>query len=120
MNKKRLMTLIHFMETKVPKEHFDMSLFTNGTAPTLRKDCGTSACALGWATAIPSFKRAGLAMRSGLPAYGDAEGFKAASFFFDLIPIECSMLFSNEDCRMTPKQWAKMARKHIREWSEHK
>lgn len=53
---------------KVPAERFDMSYWgkvENGdlTGKTLclkRNACGTSACALGWATQVPSFKKAGL------------------------------------------------------------
>lgn len=55
----RLQTLATFLRTEVPEDKFDMS--TWGTTQNIRHAnkiapitdvCGTSACALGWATAI--------------------------------------------------------------------
>jgi len=60
MNKKRLMMLVELLE-KLPRKRFDYSTWvgeTWGGKPDL--SCGTTACALGWATTIPCLRRAGL------------------------------------------------------------
>lgn len=68
MNRERLKRLAKFLE-KVPAEQFDMNYWGKvengdlgkGKRLCLKRNlCGTSACALGWATQIPSFKAAGL------------------------------------------------------------
>lgn len=57
---KRILKLADFVE-KLPPERFDFTLFSNrhGT-PSLGHACGTVGCALGWATAMPLFRRLGL------------------------------------------------------------
>lgn len=59
MNKRRLKTLAKFLATKVKPENFHMEAWAN-VIDNGRPACGTTACALGWATTIPSFRRAGL------------------------------------------------------------
>lgn len=60
MNAQRLLLLADFLE-KLPPEQFDYEVWV-GSAwkgdPTL--SCGTPACALGWATAMPEFQALGL------------------------------------------------------------
>jgi hypothetical protein len=74
--KTRLLKLAEFMERlpKEDREHFNMGVWFmhagaghgHGVSPGQvvgKKEitkCGTSACALGWATTIPAFRRAGL------------------------------------------------------------
>lgn len=80
--RKRLATLINYMRTLPASadRHFDMSTWFNRNLNSLKRGapqmikipedglvkdavlniCGTSACALGWATTIPAFSRAGL------------------------------------------------------------
>lgn len=57
---RRLETLATFLETEVPRKFFDMALFGNVDPGQKFGGCGTVGCALGWATAIPSFRKAGL------------------------------------------------------------
>lgn len=63
MNKERLLKLASFLDT-LPPERFDIQHWVRydwGGKPDL--SCGTSACALGWATTIPEFREAGLRLR---------------------------------------------------------
>lgn len=56
----RLLKLAAFLE-KLPRKRFDYTVWVGYDwkgSPTL--DCGTTACALGWAAAMPSFRRLGL------------------------------------------------------------
>jgi hypothetical protein len=60
MNKRRLLRLATFLE-KLPRKRFKYTHWVGddwGGAADL--NCGTTACALGWATTIPSLRRAGL------------------------------------------------------------
>jgi hypothetical protein len=80
MNKiqaKRILKLADFLKT-VPPEKFDMTRFagsmesnTWGSYVTRRLlagkkigDCGTTACAAGWATTMPVFRKLGLVLRN--------------------------------------------------------
>jgi len=58
--------------------------------------CGTTACALGWACAYPTFKRAGLRWgKYGLaPQYKDKTDFEAGAAFFGITEGEAEALFS--------------------------
>lgn len=59
MNKKRLQILRDCLKTEVKPKLFNMSQWAIEIEKG-RPACGTSACALGWATAIPAFAKAGL------------------------------------------------------------
>ncbi|MGH7749129.1 MAG: hypothetical protein ACREQ5_30855, partial [Candidatus Dormibacteria bacterium] len=57
----RLLRLADFLENDVPADRFDFAHWVGkdwAGAPDL--SCGTSACALGWATTIPEFQALGL------------------------------------------------------------
>lgn len=58
--KRRLLKLADFLST-LPRRRFDFRTWV-GESWKGKKDlsCGTTACALGWATTIPSLRRAGL------------------------------------------------------------
>lgn len=65
--KRRLRKLAKFLQTRVPTKRFYMgSWWMNeemkapGRKLSPEKSCGTTACALGWATAIPEFYNKGL------------------------------------------------------------
>lgn len=69
VGRKRLMALATFLDTKAPeiKGKFSMSTWgRNGRNPTYKPKefvaghCGTTACALGWGTAVPMLRKAGL------------------------------------------------------------
>lgn len=52
----RLLTLAYFLKTRVSVKNFNMESWgenTDGTRPDLKKhQCGTTACALGWASEV--------------------------------------------------------------------
>lgn len=94
-HKKRLLKLAKFLLT-VPEEQFNMKNWAlkekNG-----KPACGTVACACGWATTIPSFRKAGFRLvgtefRPDLEYKGSYQ-FYAAAKFFDITTIEAEYLF---------------------------
>lgn len=124
MNTKRLMKLIEFME-KLPKkanEHFSMWRWIkhrgeddHGFGKYIRPGdpmtCGTTACALGWAATVPSFRKAGLKV------YAEEDGpdnYDVAVRFFDLDHMQFEEIFGGTNDDKTPKQWAKRVRKLVR------
>lgn len=133
---RRLTKLADYME-KLPKaaeKHFSMQAWFrhDGEHPFLKDgespqkkhyfDCGTSACALGWAATMPYFRKAGLKI-----FYGDAGGdisFRGCSVFcddtatsglFELDEHQSRMLFGPSGNIRTPKQWAKLCRRFVRD-----
>lgn len=58
--------------------------------------CGTTACALGWACAYPTFKRAGLQWGKyrQAPQYDDKTNFEAGAAFFGITEGQAEALFS--------------------------
>lgn len=77
VGRKRLMALATFLDAKAPeiKGKFSMSTWgKNGRKPTsepkefVAGHCGTTACALGWGTAVPMLRKAGL--RAFVPPHG--------------------------------------------------
>lgn len=60
---RRLLKLAAFLE-KLPPERFDYRYLVGaGWKGKPDLSCGTTACALGWAAAMPEFRRLGLALR---------------------------------------------------------
>lgn len=86
----------------IPNKHMRLSMWINvehpyaGT-PTARKlvhNCGSTACALGWATLYPEFQKLGLrANIDERPMFGDHGGYVAAQEFFCLSEDEAHVLF---------------------------
>jgi hypothetical protein len=61
MNKRRLLKLADFLETKVPPTRFNFNRWVGYDWKGADDiSCGTSACALGWATQMPEFRKLGL------------------------------------------------------------
>lgn len=68
-------------------------------------DCGTAACALGWACAYPEFKKQGLKYEGGSPTFpgvqedcfGFTDGFEVGSKFFGISYVEAYDLFAVVD-----------------------
>ncbi len=132
-SKARIMKLVEFMNAlpKSANDHFYMghwfihkghhSLGEYVDAETL-KDCGTTACALGWACTIPSFKRAGLKM----PVFNQPHSamIEMGSKFFGLEVDQTHALFGfgtvGEEVgtahAATPKKWARLACKLVKQW----
>lgn len=100
MNKKRLQKLADHLRT-VPAAKLDMNIWS----------CGTSACAMGHACTIPSFKRAGLRLvrlenaegkEHFYPDFKGASDFGAAEEFFDIKYSVAEHLFSSFEYRGRP------------------
>ncbi len=118
MSAKRLLTLADHLDT-VPKREFDMAYWK----------CGTTACAIGHACSIPSFRRAGLKLVGAqiyddgapyiqhYPEFDDEVGFDAAANFFDIDDREAESLFGYREPE-TPKRVAKRIRKFIADKQE--
>lgn len=69
LHAKRLLKLADRLES-VPRKQFDMATYfteTYGPEP----DCGTAACALGWACTMPEFKRLGLGLKLDYESEGE-------------------------------------------------
>lgn len=65
--RRRLLVLVEFLRS-VPGRRFDYGLFADSTfsGSLTGSDCGTTACAIGWATEVPEFRDLGLRMVSGM------------------------------------------------------
>ena len=64
MNTKRLLKLAEFLRT-VPVKRFDYTKWVGKDwKGSQNLSCGTTACALGWAVTIPSFRKAGLRFKN--------------------------------------------------------
>lgn len=126
--KDRILRLCDYMEA-LPKEsakHFDMQDFLKHSGdhdhklPEIvrQKDlhtCGTSACALGWAATMPYFKRLGLELTRDGEVHGDEYTVFDLGSCGDRVDPWCD-LFGGLNIDRTPKQWARRARKLVREW----
>lgn len=77
MNKERLLLLADFLE-KMPEERFDyVSWVGYGWQGKPDLSCGTTACALGWATTIPELRDAGLRL---VKVYSRYDGSRSHTF----------------------------------------
>lgn len=125
MHIQRLTTLVALLAT-VPPEKFDMTNWRqetqddDGGGPNLGESlltdkklrdpgCGTSGCAVGWACALPAFKRQGLKWSDGTPAFNGYRGWSAVTEFFELGREQADRLFSDEcykECHPTTEDVA--------------
>ena len=97
MRADRLRILAAFLLDRVPGEHFRVGIW--GQEGFARRECGTAACALGWATIC--FPEDGLRMdyseagpSGGTVVYGDTFGFDAARSFFEIPLSHATWLFA--------------------------
>lgn len=118
----RILKLCDFME-RLPRaatRHFYMGSFLideseghNHAPPETPSDllhsCKTTACALGWAATMPYFRKRGCRFQKN----GVLKGVSV------VVPIggkKWGPLFGGWNFDRTPKQWAKRARRLVREW----
>jgi hypothetical protein len=116
MNKRRMLKWANFLDALPPGEHFNMKFYGEIRGGMRDKPVrATSACALGWATAIPEFNRAGLEL---LARKGSTEGHvyymgesteNAAMMFFG-ISFEDAFAICLSDFDATAKQKAAQIR----------
>ncbi len=89
-----------------------------GVTPAQMHACGTTACAMGWAATIPSFRRAGLTVKtggiSGNVEYNGFDGTLAAVDFFKISRSDAYNLFLpggyHNGSQATPKDVARKIR----------
>lgn len=94
MNKERLIKLAEHLETKVPANRFDMGRWGMlALGATSLVECDSAACALGWATTVPEFRKEGLKLASGMVFLGNLTGYEAASALFGITESQASALF---------------------------
>lgn len=138
----RLLKLADFLDT-LKRKDFDFGCWVgDGLVDTafeayndvvnqrITPGCGTTACALGWATAIPSLRRAGLRLAQGevcLVKDMGKEDYdrpeRAAAEVFGLSDEEFQLLFTpgypDEGC-LPEEATAKQVAKHIRKFVKSK
>lgn len=120
----RLLKLADFL-AKLPRNRFDYNYWV-GVDWGGKQDlsCGTTACALGWAATMPTFRRLGLHLRQ---LMGDTArvctprnfgSYAASAEIFMLEDHDSSYLFTPQNGE--PKRSAKFVAKKIRRWvTEH-
>lgn len=91
MHKDKLLKLAEFLETRVPKKAFNLAIWTTGGYEEPTPECGSTACALGWAAKARLF---GLGLIGDTPMYGTKMGFDAAKEVFNITFREAAFLFS--------------------------
>jgi len=86
-----LETLKEFLKT-VPREKFNLSVWRDCanreifiSDDYLKNECGTVACAMGWAATLPEFKEAGLEYSSATICYTNPKDKRDGEFSFDAI-----------------------------------
>lgn len=108
MNTERLSKISHHLRYHVKDERFNLATWAGndtiewGGLPDL--SCGTTACAMGWATTIPEFRELGLILTRKPNGWGgfypptiefDGEShFNAAARFCDISVKEAEYLFN--------------------------
>ena len=117
IHKARLLKLADFL-AQLPPDRFNFATWVGDTEwqqGLLAQGCGTTACALGWATAIPEFAELGLVIvkgwqedKHGVPAHvrlkGDDQGdfwqatLAATRHVFGMDELETNLLFTPTEC----------------------
>lgn len=101
--KRRLLKLADFLESGVPPKRFNMDLWGDGNERGTPA-CGTVACALGWASAVPSLRRAGVELRhSGSPSWSEFTGGSPRSVgrhVFDMTDDQFTDIFAPPDTHL--------------------
>jgi hypothetical protein len=95
----KLSRLAWYLENKVPPENFDMNYWARVISKRSRLgDCGTVACALGWATTIPEFKSEGLRLcnlgKIKHVTFCSEIDYYAAQRFFGITIYQSNFIFS--------------------------
>lgn len=126
MNKERLLTLANFLDSIEGQPGFDLHSWKREDP-----ECGTTACAIGYACTIPAFVNAGLSLslhsefpsegyaRNYEPTYEGLKDFQAVAAFFDISVTLAEYLFLASPYRDklsragTPRDVAEAIRKAI-------
>lgn len=104
MHAAHLRRLAFYLRNDVRDERFNLATWVgNDDVPWEGMDdlsCGTTACAMGWATTIPEFKELGLRLErnsfsgQGYLVFGEKKHFSAAAEFLDITEKEAEYLFN--------------------------
>ncbi len=95
---RRLLVLADFLETKVPRERFSLSVWANTTGDDINL-CHTTACACGWGTTIPEFHALGFYLTPMGDSctvdigYDGRTGWGAVRSFFEITERAARFLF---------------------------
>lgn len=124
---RRLLKLADLLE-KLPQERFDMKYWVgNGWKGKPDLSCGTTACALGWATTVPSLRKAGLKLAT-TPSHRFSrvcirepnatvdsfdDSLASGAKIFGITLYESSQLFMDVSIK-SPKAMAKLIRKFVK------
>lgn len=117
----RLLKLCTERLDTLPPGRYDHSTWVGGDwGGKTDLSCGTTACAMGWATTIPSFRRLGLKLD---PTYkivfGDiCGGIAAAIELFHITQYEAERLFGYADCgkvKPTARRVARRIRQFVKD-----
>jgi hypothetical protein len=117
MNKRRMRTLIAFLQD-VPRKEFTMEFWWKDVKKN-GHTCGTAGCAAGWAAHIPSFKRAGYKLDACWqePQFKGKVEFEAIAELLDIPVIDASFLFGCQSHKPnfhnTPKRVAKNLERYM-------
>jgi hypothetical protein len=76
----------------------------NATTPKEVVDCGSAACAAGYAATIPQFRREGFKLERGLPTFGRYTGFAACERFFGLNSRQANRVFGGDEARTLERE----------------
>lgn len=100
---KRLLKLADFLEKRVPSKRFNLNHFADWDFKP--KKCGTTACALGWASVCfpKNIMTCGNGIRLINTNYEYYRDFGAAEHFFQLTYEESSFLFDPNEYPITKK-----------------
>src|SRR3954470_2535007 len=123
MREDRLMILADFLDT-LPNKRFEYRHWTGGDWGGKQDlSCGTTACAMGWACTIPSFRKEGLKLASGTarrlgigPIFLGRNNFNAAAAFFEISVPDATFLFNHIDSGLSAHAPAAQVAHHIRKF----
>lgn len=112
---RRLLKLARFLE-RLPPKRFNYNTYVGADWKGDAKLCGTTACAIGWATTIPEFRKLGLRLDN----YGDPYGCSVdyhnepGTSLFAITDEEWGYLFIPQTGPLPKTASAKQVAKHIR------
>lgn len=98
---KRLSILADYLSNLPPENPFEMSYWARSITPEGQVECGSPACAVGYASCVPEFKALGFHLElrmademSGVPCFDTWVGFEAVEVFFSLTNGQAGYLFT--------------------------
>lgn len=92
---------LYALMSGIPSDHVNLSRWrttlrggATNDRELLKTECGTTGCAVGWATAHPEFKAQGFTLESGVPSLNAyCTSWSAVEIFFNLKPDMARYIF---------------------------